>query len=103
MIFEERKYQQDLIKELVLSGTNDLLQASTGAGKSYIFSEVVKQLKGNRLILVHREELLIQTCETLRDLKVEYQPITAKINNINLNKSVFVAMVGTLGGRKSKK
>ena len=102
MIFEERKYQQDLIKELVLSGTNDLLQASTGAGKSYIFSEVVKQLKGNRLILVHREELLVQTCETLRALEVEYQPITAKINNINLNKSVFVAMVGTLGGRKSK-
>ena len=39
MTFEERKYQQDLIKELVLSGTNDLLQASTGSGKSYIFSE----------------------------------------------------------------
>ena len=102
MIFEERKYQQDLIKELVTSETNDLLQASTGSGKSYIFSEVVKQLKGRRLILVHREELLVQTCETLNALNVDFQPITAKIKKINLNKSVFVAMVATLGGRKSK-
>ena len=86
MKFEERKYQQDLIKELVESNTNDLLQASTGSGKSYIFSEVVKQTKGNTLILVHRDELMLQTCETLSSLGVEYQPINAKIKKINLNK-----------------
>jgi len=36
-------------------------------------------------------------------LDLQYQPINAKIKNINLNKNIFVSMVGTLASRKKKK
>ena len=62
--FKLRDYQVDIINN-VLSHLhkNDkcCVSLATGGGKTVIFSELIKNLKGNILILVHRDELVEQT------------------------------------------
>jgi ATP-dependent helicase IRC3 len=68
--FKLRDYQVDIINN-VLSHLhkNDkcCVSLATGGGKTVIFSELIKNLKGNILILVHRDELVEQTKKTLYD------------------------------------
>lgn len=97
-----RPYQEDVVNKVLTNTSNDLVQLATGGGKTVIFSKIIEQLKGNTLVLVHRDELLYQTCKMLALLDLEYQPINAKIKKINYNKKIFVSMVATLSSRKKK-
>ena len=57
-----RPYQGDVVNKVLNNTSNDLVQLATGGGKTVIFSKIIEQLKGNTLVLVHREELLFQSC-----------------------------------------
>ena len=97
-----REYQKRIKDDVLDADSNDLVQLATGGGKTVIFCSIIQALKGNTLILVHRDELLFSACKMLGLMEIEYQPINAKIKTVNLNKKVFVSMVGTLASRKKK-
>lgn len=97
-----RQYQENIVKEVLEGQTDDLVQLATGGGKTVIFCSIIQKTLGNVLVLVHRDELLMQTCKMLSVLDVQYQPINAKIKSINHNKTVFVSMVATLSSRIKK-
>ena len=78
-----RQYQETVVKEVLEGCTNDLIQLATGSGKTVIFCSIIQKIIGNTLVLVHRDELLMQTCKMLSSLDVQYQPINAKIKQIN--------------------
>lgn len=71
--FKFRNYQADLFLRTVNSlavHKKTLMQLPTGGGKTQIFSEIIRRcmMKGySTLSLVHREELLRQSYNTLRD------------------------------------
>ena len=69
-----RDYQQDLLNKTFQAFQQGyrrpLVVAPCGAGKSYIFAELIRRTKGEALILTHRQELLRQHEELLRNLAV---------------------------------
>ena len=71
---ELRDYQSDLYQKTRLSfraGNKDVLVvAPCGAGKTYLFSEMVKNTKGEALVLVHRQELKDQHEKLFRELGI---------------------------------
>jgi len=95
-------HQQVVLNKILESNKSTIVQAATGFGKTVVFVKLIKELKGNTLILVHRDELLTQACEMLKKNKMEFQPINAKIKKINHNKKIYVSMVGTLDRRINK-
>lgn len=83
---------------------NVLLQKPTGAGKTIIFSFLVKKWILNNqnkkvVICVHREELLKQTVKSLRKIGVTCETLTSKKNQLNHLSDVYVCMVETLYNR----
>ncbi len=66
-----RDYQQDLLDQTFTSFREGyrrpLVVAPCGAGKSYIFAELIRRTKGEALILTHRQELKRQHEELLRN------------------------------------
>jgi DNA repair protein RadD len=79
-----RDYQNDCIggiRQAYRSGRRSpLLVSPTGSGKTVMFAYISQgtSAKGNRvLILVHRSELVDQTCRTLRDFGVPHGVIAA--------------------------
>ena len=69
-----RDYQQDLLDKvfmhLSVGYRRPLVVAPCGAGKSYIFAELIKRTRGEALILTHRQELKTQHEELLKKLAV---------------------------------
>lgn len=69
-----RDYQQDLYRKTVEAFKQGyrrpLVVAPCGAGKSYLFAEMVRRTKGNTLILTHRQELKEQHEKLLQDLAI---------------------------------
>ena len=69
-----RDYQLDLLNKTFQAFQQGyrrpLVVAPCGAGKSYIFAELIRRTKGEALILTHRQELLRQHEELLRNLAV---------------------------------
>ena len=69
-----RDYQQDLLDSvfmhLAVGYRRPLVVAPCGAGKSYIFAELIKRTRGEALILTHRQELKQQHEELLKKLAV---------------------------------
>lgn len=68
-----RDYQQTLYqhtREAFRNGKRVLVVAPCGAGKSYIFSAMTQNTKGNVLVLVHRRELKEQHERLFRDLGI---------------------------------
>ena len=74
MTLQLRDYQQDLLDKifmnLAVGYRRPLVVAPCGAGKSYIFAELIRRTKGEALILTHRQELKRQHEELLRKLGV---------------------------------
>ena len=68
---ELRDYQQDLYdktKDAFRAGKKRVLVCvGCGAGKSYIFSKMAQQTKGDVLVLTHRQELRDQTARLFAD------------------------------------
>lgn len=99
-------HQKQICRKLYDSDINYCVQLATGGGKTFTFAAFVKyyleKIEGNIVILVHREELLYQTEQTLNAIQVLPQLIHPKIKEVDFNKRVIVAMVGTLQSRLNK-
>ena len=69
-----RDYQQDLLDKTFQAFRDGyrrpLVVAPCGAGKSYIFAELIRRTKGEALILTHRQELKRQHEELLSNLAI---------------------------------
>jgi len=101
-------YQEDMIVsifESLLIYNSVLCQSATGSGKTVIMSEFIRRwLEKNDaqvLISVHRDELVDQTSDTLAELGIINEKITAKSKN-NFNSRVYVGMTQTIWSRKIK-
>lgn len=75
MTLQLRDYQQDLLDKTFRAFRKGyrrpLVVAPCGAGKSYIFAELIRRTKGEALILTHRQELKEQHEKLLRNLAVK--------------------------------
>lgn len=71
---ELRDYQLDLLNKTVRAFKGGyrrpLVVAPCGAGKSYLFADMIRRTKGEVLVLTHRQELKQQHEELLRNLAV---------------------------------
>lgn len=69
-----RDYQQDLLDRIFLSFVGGyhrpLVVAPCGAGKSYLFADLVRRTQGEVLVLTHRQELKRQHEKLLRKLQI---------------------------------
>ena len=95
-----RDYQQEIIDKVLFHLSFEkrcCVSLATGGGKTVIFSELVRRLKGKTLVCVHREELVRQTSATLSK---EHDLLIPKSKP--LLKDVCVAMVQTLNRRMEK-
>jgi superfamily II DNA or RNA helicase len=95
-----RDYQEQVIYnvlEHLKSNDRCCVSLATGGGKTVIFSELVNKVDAKILICVHREELVLQTSNTLLKEHDVLVPKTKKVN-----KDVCVAMVQTLHSRIKK-
>lgn len=92
-----RKYQGDVVLKC-LESKNCIIEAATNAGKTVMFSVLIKKLQPmNVLILIHREEILWQIRNEVQKITgLQVGIITAKDVLI---KPVTVAMVTTLLNR----
>jgi superfamily II DNA or RNA helicase len=72
---ELRPYQLDLFQKTqsaFLQGyRRPVVVAPCGAGKSYLFAEMVRKTRGEALVLTHREELKEQHERLFRNLGIE--------------------------------
>lgn len=103
--YQQRAYDEILTK---FESVNKLmLQAHTGYGKTFLFSYIAKHYVDNKqkvIILCHREELCLQTFETLKSLGINSQivtPTTKKLHHITAD--VYICMVETIYNRLVKK
>lgn len=69
-----RDYQRDLYEKTVGAFRQDfhrpLVVAPCGAGKSYLFAEMIRNTKGEALVLTHRQELKEQHEALLKNLNI---------------------------------
>lgn len=96
-------YQEKLIDEVVAKFATKkrvLMQADTGAGKTFCFSFLARRYS-KVIILCHRQELITQTIDTLRAINVRCQAITSRVRKLE-NVQVYVAMVDTIYNRLEK-
>ena len=103
-----RDYQKDAVNTLRSnfgSGIKSLLYVlPTGGGKTFGFSYIASKalLKENKvLILVHRQELVDQTADSLKAMGLEFGIIAARYP-MDLNKGIQICSVQTLVRRLNK-
>lgn len=97
---ELRPYQSEVNNKVIshlIDEKRCCVSLATGGGKTVIFSELVKKLKGRIMICVHREELVYQTSRTL---SMDHDLLIPKVKYVD--KDVCVAMVQTLSNRIKK-
>ena len=112
MIVEEREYQTEVIDTLIReteSGAHDSLVAlPTGAGKTIVFSLLLKQLYSDGFtglrasILMHRRDLVKQTDEKLRSVWAD-APVgiaCGTLCDVDIEKPITVGTVQTLYRRR---
>lgn len=99
-------YQQtavDAVFEKFETKQRALLQAATGAGKTYMFSYIAKRIVdgGQKVvILCHREELVGQTISTLSSIGVRCQSVTPETKRLHtITVDVYVCMIETVYNR----
>ena len=84
---ELRPYQLDLFQKTqsaFLQGyRRPLVVAPCGAGKSYLFAEMVRKSKGEVLVLTHRQELKEQHEKLFRDLGIENARVAMILTEAN--------------------
>ena len=106
-VIELREYQKRTIETLKkgfsMSHRRQVLCLPTGAGKTVIFSEMVRRAtkKGTRcLVVTDRIELFDQTFHALGRIGNEPEMIRAESKNVEVDALLHVAMVETLSRRK---
>jgi len=101
----QEKQKNNIKLEMIKGHSNIIMQLSTGAGKTVIFSYMVKEAakKGKRcMILTHRAELLQQAGGTFDRIGLDYESITSKTKSIP-NSNVLICMIETLKRRIEKR
>jgi superfamily II DNA or RNA helicase len=82
-----RDYQQDLYDKTVdafkRGYRRPLIVAPCGAGKSYIFAEMIRNTNGEVLVLTHRQELKQQHEELLRNLGITNARVSMILTEAN--------------------
>lgn len=82
-----RDYQQDLLDKifshLAVGYRRPLVVAPCGAGKSYIFAELIKRTRGEVLVLTHRQELKRQHEELFRNLAITNARVSMILTEAN--------------------
>ena len=82
-----RDYQQDLYLKTVNAFTEGfrrpLIVAPCGAGKSYLFAEMIRRTKGEVLVLTHRQELKQQHEELLHKLGITNARVAMVLTEYN--------------------
>jgi superfamily II DNA or RNA helicase len=80
-----------------------LFQLPTGGGKTAVFSFIakrfIKEYQKKILVLAHREELINQTLNTLRDIGVSCESVFASKKSLKHNANAYVGMIQTLKNR----
>lgn len=99
-----RDYQSKAVNEVeTATEKNILLQMPTGAGKTYTFCEIAKnhfiENVTKVLILVHRQELMLQAKKSLGEKAFA---IAKGVKNIPSNFDYYVGMVETVNRRLGK-
>jgi DNA repair protein RadD len=100
------EYQTEIVKrtlEALKSGTSPIIPLATGGGKTILAADVVRQLRAEFkrvLILVHRQEIGLQTVAKLKAHGVMCGAIMASAPELERpQESVQVAMIQTLHAR----
>ncbi len=100
-----RPYQTDAIDKLTASFQKGhrkvILQASTGAGKTVVASELIRRIivNGNHVLFIaHRKEIINQTSDKLDAFNIEHGVIMANHKRKN-NHAVQVASIQTISRR----
>ena len=82
-----RDYQQDLFEKTTgafkQGFRKPLIVAPCGAGKSYLFAEMVRKTKGEALVLTHRQELKQQHEELFRKLGISNARVAMILTEAN--------------------
>lgn len=82
-----RDYQQDLYRKTVdafkRGYRRPLVVAPCGAGKSYLFAEMIRNTDGEVLVLTHRQELKQQHEELLRKLEISNVRVAMVLTEYN--------------------
>ena len=82
-----RDYQQELYDRTSAAFRQGyrrpLVVAPCGAGKSYLFAEMIRSTKGEVLVLTHREELKRQHEDLLRDLNITNARVSMILTEAN--------------------
>lgn len=106
---ELRQYQLNYIAECSQAfkekNKRIVLAAPTGAGKTAMFSEIVKrsaERETSVLIITDRIELFKQTYKALERVNIVAQLISAKTKDIDPNALISIAMIETLTRRINK-
>lgn len=100
MRFTFRPYQDDCInaffRELRGGRRRHLVILPTGAGKTIVFSEIIRRLKRTTLVVAHRDELIQQAASKLHMVWPEADIGTVKGRKADANHQVIVASIQTL-------
>lgn len=82
-----RDYQQDLYRKTVdafeQGYRRPLIVAPCGAGKSYLFAEMIRNTRGEALVLTHRQELKQQHEELFRKLGITNARVAMVLTEYN--------------------
>jgi superfamily II DNA or RNA helicase len=102
-----RDYQQDLFNktsEAFAQGyRRPLVVAPCGAGKSYLFAEMIRRTRGEVLVLTHRQELKRQHEELLQNLGITNARVAMVLTEYNrLGKYPVPALIVTDEAHLSK-
>ena len=103
-MFELRDYQEEFLTEILESiKINDRIvcQLSTDAGKTVVFTELIKRLNSRTLIIVDSIDLVNQTVKTLERQKIDVGCLLAGNKKFPTN-LVVVAMTKSLWNRRKK-
>ena len=84
---ELRSYQKDLFQKtqsaFMQGYRRPLVVAPCGAGKSYLFAEMVRRTQGEALVLTHRQELKEQHEKLFRNLGIENARVAMVLTEAN--------------------
>lgn len=103
-MFKLRQYQETFLDEILfkINLFNKICcQAATGFGKTIVFTELVKRLDKNVLILVDSQELVSQTLKSFKNLNIDCQSFESKDKLFPTSK-VVIGMTETIYSRLKK-
>ena len=98
-----RPYQTQCIQSIrdnFKQYNRQLISLPTGAGKTVIFSEILKSLKGRALVIAHRDELITQAVDKIKTINPE---ISIGIEKGALRAGNVKVVVASIQTMKSKR